>query len=609
MPETEAEALTILSRVFGYDRFRPGQEAVVNALLEGRHVLAVMPTGSGKSLCYQVPALLRDGLALVVSPLVALMQDQVAALRLAGVAADAIHSGQDADANREAWDRVRRGTTRILYLAPERLMSAHVLESLQSLRLGLVAVDEAHCISQWGPAFRRDYESLGQLRELFPGVPIGAYTATADAVTRADIAEKLFGGDAEIFVHGFDRPNIRLGVELKNNWKQQLLRFLGERRGQSGIVYCLSRKKTEEAAGFLVEQGYDALAYHAGMDKDQRARHQSRFNDEPGVIIAATIAFGMGIDKPDVRFVFHADIPGSIEAYYQEIGRAGRDGQPAEACMLYGLDDIRMRRQFIENEDSDDDRKRRERQRLDALVGYCEAPACRRGILLAYFGETTQPCGNCDTCLEPVELADGTEAGRMALSAVLRTGQRFGATHIIDILRGQSTPKASQFGHDRLPTFGVGKHIDKQEWRSILRQMVAAGLLDIDFEGYGALRMTDEGGTLLRDEREFRYRRDVVRGRKAVKNRRVAAVQPDLNMEEQGLFAALRDLRAELARERGVPAYVVFADRSLAEMARMRPRDLDDLAEVHGVGQRKLDEFGTLFLDAIRRFGTGETVA
>ena len=593
-----------LREVFGFREFRPGQEAVIEALLDGRHALTVMPTGSGKSLCFQIPALAMGGLTVVVSPLIALMQDQVSALRLAGVAADCINSANGRGANVAAWRRAAAGGTRLLYMAPERLMTERMLAALARQPVRLFAVDEAHCISQWGPAFRPEYEDLRRLRELFPGVPIAALTATADAVTRDDIVDKLFGGQAEQFVLGFDRPNIRLAVEMKRDWKRQLGSFIGRHAGESGIVYCLSRRKTEEAAAMLAASGVRALPYHAGMEKEEREAHQNTFMTEPGVVIVATIAFGMGIDKADVRYVFHTDLPGSVEAYYQEIGRAGRDGGPAEAHMLYGLDDIRMRRRFIEDEDAGPDRKRREHKRLDALLGYCEAPACRRVALLAYFGEGARPCGNCDVCLDPSERVDGTEDARKILSAAYRSGQRFGAAHLIDILRGTGTDKVARLGHDRLPTFGVGADRGRNEWRSLIRQMVATGLLRLDIGGYGGIGITDKGLGLLRGDGEFRYREDTVITRTPARTRdsgaaRGDAGKPALAGGDAALLGALKALRLELARERGVPAYVVFPDRTLIDMARRRPRTEAEFAAVNGVGAAKLREFAVPFLAAI----------
>ena len=598
-------ARRVLAEVFGFAGFRPGQEAVIEALLAGRNALAVMPTGSGKSLCFQVPALVMDGLTVVVSPLVALMQDQVAALRLAGVAADGIHSGNDREENLAAWRRAAAGKTRLLYMAPERLMTERMLAALQGLPVTLFAIDEAHCISQWGPAFRPEYADLCRLRELFPGIPLAALTATADEVTRDDIVDKLFGGQVEQFVLGFDRPNIRLAVEMKRDWKGQLRDFVARHGGKSGIVYCLSRRKTEEAAALLAANGVRALPYHAGMGAADREAHQNLFMTEPGVVIVATIAFGMGIDKADVRYVFHADLPGSVEAYYQEIGRAGRDGAPAEAHMLYGLPDIRMRRQFIEDEDAGADRKRREHKRLDALLGYCEAPACRRAALLEYFGERIEPCGNCDVCLDPSERIDGTEDARKILSAVYRSGERFGAAHVIDILRGAQTEKIGRFGHHRLPTFGVGADRGKNEWRSLVRQMVATGYLRLDIAGYGGLGITDRGRSLLRGEGAFRYREDTVIVRRKAPKREPRPARGDDWAErpmvdgEAALLAVLKALRLALARERGVPAYVVFPDRTLIDMVRRRPRSEAEFAAVNGVGAAKLKQFAGPFLAAI----------
>ena len=601
MGTTMSAPLRILREVFGFDDFRPGQEAAIDALLAGRHVLAVMPTGSGKSLCFQVPALVLDGLTVVVSPLVALMQDQVAALQLAGVAADGIHSGRSRADNVAAWHRASAGETRLLYMAPERLMTEPMLAALARLPVKLLAVDEAHCISQWGPSFRPEYEDLGRLRELFPGVPIAALTATADAVTRDDIARRLFGGRVETVVLGFDRPNIRLSVEMKRDWKNKLRAFVAERRGESGIVYCLSRRKTEETAELLIDDGVPALAYHAGMNKADREKAQNVFMTEPGAVVVATIAFGMGIDKADVRYVFHVDLPGSVESYYQEIGRAGRDGEPAEAFMLYGLGDIRMRRKFIEDEDAGEDRKRRENKRLDALLGYCEAPDCRRVTLLDYFGEPAEACGNCDVCLDPGERIDGTEDARKVLSAVWRSGQRFGAAHVIDILRGTETERIVRTGHHRLPTFGVGAARQKTEWLSLIRQMVATGLLRLDIAGYGGIATTDKGRALLRGEGVFRYRADTVARASAAppKPRAAPEAERPLADEETALLGALKELRLRIARERGVPAYVVFSDRSLIDMARRRPRTVDDFADVHGVGAAKLQIYAEPFLAAI----------
>ncbi len=594
----------VLKQVFGFDGFRPGQAEVIDTLLAGRSALAVMPTGAGKSLCFQVPALVLGGLTVVVSPLVALMQDQVAALRLAGVAAETINSARSRADNVASWRRVAAGATRLLYLAPERLMTERMLAALQRLDVRLIAVDEAHCISQWGPAFRPEYEDLAQLRRVFPDRPIIALTATADATTRGDILDKLFGGRAENFVLGFNRPNLQLSAAVKRGWKAQLLSFLERHPGASGIVYCLSRRKTEEAAAFLAESGIKALAYHAGMDKATREANQNAFMTDDGVVMVATIAFGMGIDKPDVRFVFHCDLPASVEAYYQEIGRAGRDGRPAEAMMLYGLDDIRMRRLFIEQEESGEDRRRREHQRLDALIGYCESPSCRRRLLLDYFGEDLDHCGNCDLCLDPVPLSDGSAEGRQILAVIEQTGQRFGTAHVIDVLRGAETEKVIKSGHHRLPAFGSGTDGKKETWRSFIRQLVAAGFLRLDIAGYGGLGITAKGECLLRGETGFHYRPDRIAGSQPKRTRRsTAETTEEMAPEQAELLGRLKELRLRLAKDRGVPAYVIFPDRALIDMARRQPQSRDEFAAVNGVGAAKLRDFADIFLGEIARAG------
>ena len=591
---------TVLKDLFGFDSFRPGQEEVVDTLLAGRNILTVMPTGSGKSLCFQIPSLVTGGLTIVVSPLVALMEDQVAALKLAGVAADTINSSRSREDNVASWRRAAAGETRLLYMAPERLMTERMLSALGKLDISLFAVDEAHCISQWGPAFRPEYEKLSQLRSVFPGIPIAALTATADAVTRDDIVARLFDGDAKSVVLGFDRPNIKLSVEMKQEWKRQMVDFLERHRGESGIVYCLSRKKTEEASQYLRDHGVNALAYHAGMDAGIRQSHQNAFMTDPGIVIVATIAFGMGIDKSDVRFVLHVDLPGSVEAYYQEIGRAGRDGADAEAHMIYGLQDIRMRRMFIEDEESGPERKRREHKRLDTLVGYCEAPECRRRSLLAYFGEEIDACGNCDVCINPVEMADGTELGKKVLAAVDGSGQLYGSAHIVDILRGMQSEKLLKAGHDRLAAYGSGADLRKPEWQSIIRQLVSAGFLRLDVQGYGGLAITPKGQDLVRGEESFRYRQDTLKKSRAAKRRASdLAADADLPEADTKLLTELRALRLSFAKERGVPAYVVFTDRTLVDMARRKPVTINEFAEVHGVGAAKLRDFAEPFLKAI----------
>jgi ATP-dependent DNA helicase RecQ len=595
-------AFGTLAETFGFDSLRPGQEDAIRAVLDGRDVLAVMPTGAGKSLCYQLPALVTGGLTIVVSPLVALMRDQVAALRLNGVAAATINSDHDRADNVDTWRAVAAGKIRLLYLSPERLMTERMLAALANLDLRLIAIDEAHCISQWGPAFRPEYEALSGLRARYPGVPIIGLTATADPATRADILRRIFDGAAVEVATGFDRPNISMAVALKDSWKKQVAAFVAARKDTSGIVYCLSRRKTEDVAAMLQDLGHPAFAFHAGLDAGVKQAVQNRFMTVPGTVIVATVAFGMGIDKPDIRWVLHADLPASPEAYYQEIGRAGRDGAPAETLMLYGLDDIRMRRTFIEQEDSTPDRKRREHKRLDALIAYCEAASCRRRMLLRYFGEEIEACGNCDICRDPVETVDGTEEARKALSAMHRTGNRFGAAHIVGILRGRATERITELGHDALPTFGAGAEKSQREWQGILRQMVAAGLVEIDIQGFGGLCATAAGNALLKGEGAFRYRQDRIAkddGAGESRRDRRAAEAEALDPDAARLLEALKALRLDMARERDVPAYVIFSDKSLIDMAVRRPATREQFAQVFGVGAAKLRDFAEPFLAAI----------
>ncbi len=587
----------ILRDVFGYTAFRPGQEEIVDLILAGEGVLAVMPTGSGKSLCYQIPALLLERPTIIVSPLKALMDDQVAGLRADGVEAAAIHSGMGRDAQVAEWRKVTAGKARLLYLSPERLMTDNMLAAIRRLDPALFVIDEAHCISKWGPSFRPEYEQLSRLKELFPEVRIAAFTATADKATRADIVAKLFRGKSRTIVHGFDRPNLRLSVAQKTHWSRQLLRFLADKKGQSGIVYCLSRKFTEEAAAFLQEEGWNAIPYHAGQESDVRKRSQDRFMSENEAVMVATIAFGMGIDKPDIRYVCHLNLPASMEAYYQEIGRAGRDGAPAETLLLYGFDDLRMRRMFIEEDGEDEEHKRREHRRLDALIAYCESAECRRIALLGYFDEATGPCGNCDNCLNPPMLVDATRQAQMLLSAIHRTGQAFGAGHIIDVLLGAETDKVRQRGHDRLPTYGVGKSFPKQYWQSLIRQAVAGGQIAINIAKYGGLQITERGRAILKGEAPFALREP---GSKSMPASRRAARAAEKSAGDPELLAKLKELRLTLARAQRVPAYVIFPDATLIEMARIRPASLEQMAEISGVGPRKLEQFGAAFLQVTR---------
>jgi len=596
MADIEA-AERALRTIFGFAGFRPGQEPVVRAVLEGRDTLAVMPTGSGKSLCYQLPAILRPGLTLVVSPLIALMRNQVAQLRDLGIAAASLSSANEPLENRELLVQAEAGGLKLLYIAPERLLRPDVLERLRGASVHLLAVDEAHCISQWGHDFRPEYLALGQVRDSLGGLQVLALTATADASTRGDIQAKLFREPPALFVEGFDRPNIRLDMRIKATPKRQLSRFLEAHAGESGIVYCATRKQADELAAHFSAEGRPTLAYHAGMEAADRSAAQDRFLKEDGLVMAATVAFGMGIDKPDVRFVAHAAMPKSIEAYYQEIGRAGRDGLPADTLTLYGLDDIRLRRLQIDEGDASAEQKRVERQRLNALVALCEAPRCRRQTLLAYFGERLEPCGNCDLCEVEPEVIDGTVAAQKLMSAIARTGARFGINHLVSILVGEATEAVARFGHDQIKTFGVGKEFDKGQWQAIARQLYALGLVDMDMSQYGRWTITDAGRRVLKGEESVALRQATLEA--AAPNRRSkgrAALTAELDEEGKALFERLKALRRRLAEERGVPAYVVFPDRSLLDMAVRRPQDLAALGAVHGVGEAKLRDYGKAFL-------------
>ncbi|WP_340110527.1 DNA helicase RecQ [Pikeienuella sp. HZG-20] len=590
-------ALELLKSTFGFDAFRPGQAEIIEAILAGEDTLAIMPTGGGKSLCYQLPALRRAGLTLVVSPLIALMRDQVQALRQLGVEAGALTSANDQEETARVLDSIDRGALKLLYLAPERLSASTPL--LRRAGVALLAVDEAHCVSQWGHDFRPDYLKIGALRAALGEPQVAAFTATADEETRSEIAAKLFAAPPRIFLRGFDRPNIHLAFAAKDGPRRQMMEFVTARKGRSGIVYAASRNKTEVLAEALRAAGVPALPYHAGLAPEVRMDHQDRFQREDGVVMCATIAFGMGVDKPDIRFVVHADLPKSMESYYQEIGRAGRDGAPAETLTLYGLDDIRLQRQRIDESPAPDERKRADHARLGALLALAEAPRCRRQILLSYFGEESGPCGNCDLCAKPPALFDGTEAAQMALSAIYRTDERYGQDHIIDVLRGDVTEKAARAGHDQLAVFGKGAAWSKNWWRGTMRQIYALGLVRIDPERHGAWRLTEAARPVLRGEQRIEIREDGLRPRGKRSDRPAPAtlVAPS----DEPLFSRLRTLRAKLAHEQGGPAYIVFSDRSLIDMATRKPRNLDEFAACHGVGAQKLARYGAMFLAAINQ--------
>ena len=591
------QALEILRNTFGYRDFRGDQQDIINHVLAGTDALVLMPTGGGKSLCYQVPALLRPGTGIIISPLIALMQDQVSALLQLGIRAAYLNSTLPPQTVRETEQGLLNNDMDLLYIAPERLLQEHTLALLERTKLALFAIDEAHCVSQWGHDFRKDYLALDQLHQRFPSVPRIALTATADERTRVEIRERLGLEQAKVYISGFNRPNIRYRITTRMEERKQLLDFLEtEHQGDAGIVYCLSRKKTEAVADWLTAQGRTALPYHAGLESGVRHRHQQRFLREEGIIIVATIAFGMGIDKPDVRFVAHLDLPKSIEAYYQETGRAGRDGAAANAWMVYGLEDVVKLRQMQEQSDADETHKRVERYKLDSMLGLCEITSCRRHALLQYFGEESPArCGNCDTCLHPVATWDGTTAARKALSCVYRTGQRFGARHLIDVLLGKENDKVRKFGHQRLSTFGIGEELGMEQWRSVFRQLIARGFLSVDLKGFGSLLLTDRSRPLLQGEAEVFLRKDD-RIKKTTRKQRKTPLQ----VNDPELFEKLKACRTQLAVKQGLPPYVIFHDSTLVEMTQRLPSGPDELLQVSGVGAHKLEQYGEDFLAVIR---------
>ncbi|MBY6003325.1 DNA helicase RecQ [Salipiger bermudensis] len=595
MPRDTAPGEALLKEIFGFDAFRPGQGEIVDAVAQGENVLAIMPTGGGKSLCYQLPALMRGGVTVVISPLIALMRDQVRGLREAGVAAGALTSGNTQEETDAVWDMLSQGTLKLLYLAPERLASGGAQRMLAEAGVSLIAVDEAHCVSQWGHDFRPDYLRIGELRRSL-GVPLAAFTATADQETQEEIVRRLFDGETpQTFLRGFDRPNIHLAFRPKDSPRAQIMRFAAARKGRSGIVYCGTRAKTESLAQALGQEGHSACFYHGGMEADDRRAVEERFAKEDGLIVVATVAFGMGVDKPDIRWVAHADLPKSIEAYYQEIGRAGRDGAPAETLTLYGADDIRLRRAQIDEGMAPPERRIADHGRLNALLGLAEALGCRRQQLLRYFGESSEPCGNCDLCDKPPELFDGTEAVRKALSAALRTDESFGAGHLIDILIGNETDKVRQRRHDQLPTFGVGRDLKKGQWQAVFRQMMGFDLVRPDPERHGALVMTDAALPILKGEQSITLRRDVI-DRAAERRPQVKTL---VSEEDAPLLSALKAKRRALAETASLPAYMIFPDKTLIEMAETRPQSLDDMARIGGVGAKKLERYGAEFLSVI----------
>ncbi len=601
MTSAQSSPLQILQKTYGYTKFRGQQEEIIAHVIGGKNAFILMPTAAGKSLCYQIPALCRAGVGIIVSPLIALMQDQVDALRQLGIKAAAINSSMSPNHIRETEAKIRNGEIDMVYVAPERLLMEDFLDLLDGSKLALFAIDEAHCVSQWGHDFRPHYAQLSLLATRYPDIPRLALTATADAPTRKNIVNCLQLADGQTFIAGFDRPNIHYSIVIKDNAKQQILRFIKDNHAHdSGIVYCLSRAATEEMAEWLCEQGFKALPYHAGLSAEIRSRNQERFLREDKIIMVATIAFGMGIDKPDVRFVAHMTIPKNIEAYYQETGRAGRDGLPANALMVYGMGDAAMQRNFIESSTAPDNQKRIEHQKLNALLGLCEAAGCRRQIILDYFGDTGTPCGNCDTCLAPPETFDGTVAAQKALSCVYRTDQRFGVGYLIDVLLGKDDERIRQFQHDKTSTFGIGADTGKPEWQSIFRQLVAKNLLMVDIEGHGGLSLTPQGQAFLKEKKTILLRKYTGK----IKLRRGASSGAAEDFEgDPSLLTALKTTRLTLAKAQNVPPYVIFHDKTLREMATARPETLAALARLHGMGEKKMERYGKIFLDAIAQHG------
>jgi ATP-dependent DNA helicase RecQ len=591
-------ALRILRKTYGYGSFRGQQDDIIAHVTAGKNAFVLMPTGSGKSLCYQIPALCRNGVGIIVSPLIALMQNQVDALQQLGIKAAAINSSMAYAHVEKTKDSIRNGEIDLVYVAPERLLMDDFLALLDNSSIALFAIDEAHCVSQWGHDFRPHYKQLSILAQRFPSVPRIALTATADIPTRKDIIDCLQLADGKSFIAGFDRPNIHYSIIVKNSARQQILKFIRENHAEdSGIVYCLSRNTADETAAWLCEQGFKALPYHAGLPAETRTRNQEKFLKEDGVIMVATIAFGMGIDKPDVRFVAHMNIPKNIEAYYQETGRAGRDGLPANALMVYGMEDAAMQRNFIESSTAPDLQKRIEHQKLNALLGLCEAACCRRQVILEYFGDTCAPCNNCDTCQIPPETFDGTVAAQKALSCVYRTDQRFGVAYLTEVLLGAADDeRIRSFGHDQISTFGIGKECSKAEWQSIFRQLVAQNLVAVDTAGHGGLKLTPQGQAFLREKKTLRLRKYAGKIKLKVAARLAQAFDGDV---DQGLFAALKATRLSLSKAQNVPPYVIFHDKTLYEMAAHKPASPEELLRISGVGERKMERYGRIFLDVI----------
>ena len=598
--ELNKKALDVLNNTFGYSSYRYEQEKIINSVLSGNHTLAIMPTGAGKSLCYQIPAIISSKKTVVISPLISLMDDQVSALKECGIKAAKIHSDMTYDERSSSWNNFKNGKEKIIYLSPEKIMSEDFLNQLKTLDVGLFVIDEIHCVSKWGHNFRPDYNQLSQLKSLFPNSNIIGFTATADQTTRLDILEKIFNKNVNVFISSLDRPNLSLSITQKTNWKSQLLEYLRDRKSQSGIIYCLSKKKTEEVTSLLNDKGFNASAYHAGLDGQVRKNVQYTFMTEQAHIVVATIAFGMGIDKPDIRFVIHLNLPGSVEAYSQEIGRAGRDGNASDTLLIYGLDDLVIRRRMIEENSSEDKFKFHENKRLDYLLSYCETPECRRKVLLSYFDEESENCNNCDNCIDPPSLIDGTILAQKLLSTVYRTGQFYGQVHIINVLRGSEDKKILDKGHQKLSVYGLGKDKTKEFWQSFLRQMLAYGHLKINFQKYGAIEITNTGIQVLKNEQKFMYKeiptkpvKDIVKPTKYLNK--------ELSNDDNNLLNELKSLRLDIAKQQRLPAYTVFHDSTLIQMSQTKPTNEIDMLEIDGVGPTKFKKYGELFIDLINK--------
>ena len=596
--ELNKKAFDVLNNTFGYSSYRYEQEKIINSVLSGNHTLAIMPTGAGKSLCYQIPAIISSKKTVVISPLISLMDDQVSALKECGVQAAKIHSDMTYDERSSSWNNFKNGKEKIIYLSPEKIMSEDFLNQLKTLDIGLFVIDEIHCVSKWGHNFRPDYNQLSQLKSLFPNSNIIGFTATADQTTRLDILEKIFNKNVNVFISSLDRPNLSLSITQKTNWKSQLLEYLRDRKSQSGIIYCLSKKKTEEVTSLLNDKGFNASTYHAGLDGQVRKNVQDTFMTEQAHIVVATIAFGMGIDKPDIRFVIHLNLPGSIEAYSQEIGRAGRDGNASDTLLIYGLDDLVIRRRMIEENSSEDKFKFHENKRLDYLLSYCETPECRRKVLLSYFDEESENCNNCDNCIDPPSLIDGTILAQKLLSTVYRTGQFYGQVHIINVLRGSEDKKILDKGHQKLSVYGLGKDKTKEFWQSFLRQMLAYGHLKINFQKYGDIEITNTGIQVLKNVQKFMYKeiqtkpvKDIIKPTKYLNK--------ELSANDNILLNKLKSLRLDIAKQRRLPAYTVFHDSTLIQMSQNKPTNEIDMLEIDGVGPTKFKKYGELFIDLI----------